>query len=292
MYQPVSAFQDKRFNIYRLSQYVLLLSISDHRLRIACIEQDTNRCLVMEAYQIRSSSSAIPLLTKLQKIFQVHPFIATAGWKKVIVIFENEWYTLLPTPLYQADHAADYLKLTTDIDHQELSCYHHHTGLNTTVVFAMHTAIVDWLKNGYQSKDFQVIHQASALITSTHFYLSIKKLIAEATVLVVAEGEMMHITVMEQTKLVYYNRFRYDSSDEFLQYILIVMYTLALTPEFHPVLLAGSIAKNSIAHQKIGSYIRHVSFIEKPSHLQLAWNLKKELLTHYFELLNFYPVVQ
>jgi hypothetical protein len=119
-----------------------------------------------------------------------------------------------------------------------------------------------------------------------------KKLVTGAIVLVVAENNVMHITAMDQGKLLYYNRFVYTSSDEFLQYILIVMYTLALTPEFHPVVLAGSITKNSIAHRKIRSYIRHVSFIERPPHLQLAWNLKNDLLTNYFELLNFYPALE
>ncbi len=292
MYQPVSAFQDKRFNIYKLNQYALLLSISEHRLRIACIEHGTNRCLLLEAYQIENITSSAYLLIELQKFFQEHPFIATVGWRKVVVIFENERYTLIPTHLYQEGYAADYLKLTVDIVQQEVGYYHHHTELGTTVVFAIDAAIVDWLKNGYQSKDFRVIHQASALITSTHFYLYRKQLVAEAAVLVIADSNVMHITVMDQAKLVYYNRFAYNSSDEFLQYILIVMYTLALTPEFHQVILGGSIARNSVAHQKICSYIRHVSFIERPPHLQLAWALKKELLTNYFELLNFYPAVE
>lgn len=291
MYQPVSAFQDKRFNIYKLHQYVLLISIGDYRLRIACIEHGTNRCLLLEAYQIEKTTSSASLLVELQHFFQGHPFIATVGWRKVVVVFENGQYTLVPTSLYQEDYAADYLKLAVDTDQQGISYYHHHTDLGTTVVFAVDSYIVDWLKQGYQSKEFYVIHQASALIISTHFYLHKKKLAANPTVLVVAEEHVMHIIVMEQAKLVYYNRFAYNSSDELLQYILIVMYTLALTPEFHPVILTGSITKNSVAHKKIGSYIRYVSFIEKPPHLQLAWTLKSELLTSYFELLNFYPAL-
>lgn len=292
MYQPVSTFQDKRFNIYKLNQYALLISVGDYRVRIACIEHGTNRCLLLEAYQIENVTSSASLLIELQKFFREHPFIATVGWRKVVVIFENGRYTLIPTPLYQEGYAADYLKLAVDTDQQDVRYYHHDTDLGTTVVFGIDTATIDWLKDGYQSKDFHVIHQASALITSIHFYLYMKKLVAEATVLVVAEDNMMHITVMDQAKLIYYNRFAYNSSDEFLQYILIVMYTLALTPEFHPVILAGSIARNSVAHKKISSYIRHVSFIERPPHLQLAWAFKNELLTNYFELLNFYPAVE
>lgn len=292
MYQPVSTFQDKRFNIYQLSHYILLLSIGDDRLRIACIEYGTNRCLLLQTYQIKRDTASSPLLVVVQQLFREHPFVGTVGWKKVIVIFENEQYTLLPTHLYQDKYAAHYLKLAVGIGQQDVRCYHYDNDLGVTVVFAIETALVDWLKNGYQSKEFYVIHQASALVTSTHFYLNTKKLVAEATVLVVAEDNVMHITVMDQAKLLYYNRFEYNSSDEFLQYILIVMYTVALKPSFHQVILAGSITKNSVAHKKIRSYIRHVSFIEKLPHIQLIWWCRKALLTNYFELLNFYPAVE
>jgi len=287
MYQPVISVKDKRFSVYRLGQYYLLISIGSNRLRISCVDQVSSRCLLMEAYQIDADNST-QYLTILQQLFREHPFIATSAWKKVVLCFENQQYTLVPSALFQENNSADYLKLAVDIADQAVKhCIH--TDLGLAVVFAVDESIANWLQKGYTAEHCCIIHQANSLIAGTAAYIQAKKLYAEAKVFVLAESGHMHITVVEKSQLLYYNRFAYNSSDEFLQYILIVMYTLALNPGVHEVILAGSVVKNSLVHKKMRNYIRHVSFSEKPPYLKFSWSFKKDLIINYFDLVNLYP---
>ena len=94
---------------------------------------------------------------------------------------------------------------------------------------------------------------------------------------------------MEKSQLLYYNRFTYHSSDEFLQYILIVMYALALNPAVHEVIVAGNMVRDSLVHKKMRNYIRYVSFSNTPPYLKFGWSFKKSLIANHFDLLNFYP---
>jgi hypothetical protein len=241
----------------------------------------------MEAYQIDADNST-QYLSILQQLFHEHPFIASSAWKKVALCFENQRYTLVPNALFQERNSADYLKLAVDMSDQAVK-YCIHTDLDLAVVFAVDSDIVNWLQNGYTMEHCCITHQANSLIAGTVTYMQAKKLHAEPRVFVLAEPEYMHITVVEKSQLLYYNRFAYSSSDEFLQYILIVMYTLALNPGMHEVIIAGNVVKNSLIHRKMRNYIRRVSFSEKPPYLKFGWSFKKDWIANYFDLVNFYP---
>ena len=287
MYKSIISIKDKRFSVYRLNQYYLLVSIGNNRLRLTSIDQESDRCLLMEAYQIDSGSPSAYLVT-LKQLFQEHPFLATSAWRKVAICFENQKYTLVPIPLFQEKNSIDYLKLAVNIENESARyCLHPH--LNIAVVFAVDDPVAAWLQKGYHPDHCHIVHQASSLIEGAIGYANAKKLSLEPRVFVLAETDYMHITVIEKSQLLYYNRFAYSSSDEFLQYILIVMYTLALDPSIHEVIVAGNVVKNSLVYRKMRNYIRYVSFSDIPPHLKFSWSFKKSFIINYFDLLNFYP---
>ncbi|OJW66756.1 MAG: hypothetical protein BGO68_00260 [Candidatus Amoebophilus sp. 36-38] len=241
----------------------------------------------MEAYQIDSSSPSAYLDT-LKQLFQEHPFLATSAWRQVAICFENQQYTLVPIPLFQEKSSIDYLKLAVNIENESVK-YCLHPDLNIAVVFGVDAAVATWLQKGYTQDHCHILHQASSLIEGTIGYANAKKMGVEPKVFVLAEMDHMHITVIEKSQLLYYNRFAYNSSDEFLQYILIVMYTLALNPNVHEVIVAGNVVKNSLVYKKMRNYIRYVSFSDIPPHLKFGWSFKKSFIINYFDLLNFYP---
>jgi hypothetical protein len=287
MYQSIISIKDKRFSVYRINHYYLLISIGSNRLRIACIDPEASRCLLMEAYQIDATTSS-EYFTILKQLFQEHPFLATSAWKKVVICFENQQYTLVPTSLFQEENSIDYLKLAVDVETQSVK-YCLHTDLDVSIVFAVDPVIANWLQNGYNKDHTYIVHQANSIIASTTSYLNAKKLGGGPKVFVLAETGYMHITVMEKSQLLYYNRFVYNSSDEFLQYILIVMYSLALNPALNEVILAGNVVKDSLVYKKMRNYIRYIYFSDKPPYLKFSWSFKKSIIANYFELVNFYP---
>ena len=288
MYQSIIAIKDRRFSIYQINKYYLLISIGNTQLKISCFDPVENRCLLMEVYQIKSSNS-LEYLSALKELFQDHSFIAVSIWKKVCICFENQQYTLVPTSLFQEKNKEDYLKLAvSEIAQQTVkSCMHMNLGV--TVVFAVDLNIVNWLQTGYKSENCVIIHQASSLIAGVTSYLQAKKLTVESKVFVWIETNYIHITVLKNSQLLYYNRFFYTSSDELLQYILIVMSSLKLNPNLQEVILTGNITKSSLAYKKVCNYIRYVSFSKNPSYFKFGWVFKKDVCMNYFDILNLYP---
>jgi len=292
MFQNILSIQDKRFNLSQLSQYCLLMSLGSNSLRICCIEQATARCLLLESYQLEEQWNNVnDYLEALKQFFKKRTFVGNNDWKKVVVFYENQKYTLVPTALFDAHSRIDYLNLVT-CNAGNITQYCTHNSLGITVIFGANPLIVNYLQNTYQqiTKYYQA-HQANSLIAGSIFYLNAKNEDKAPIVIVFSDKIHLHISVTAHTNLLYYNRFAYSTSDEFLQYILIVMHALALEPTKTPVILAGNVIKHSLTHKKMLNYIRYVSFSTPTSYLKFSWRFKNDILIHFFDMLNFYPTI-
>lgn len=287
MYKPIHAFLDNRFNIQQQHEYDLIISLSEGSVRFIGMG-DAKVCLLAEAYDLQNIHAQDAELLKVQKIFHDHPLIAKGSWRKILCIIANQWYTLVPTPLYIKESIADYLRLAVDFVQEEMSLRAHKTEYNATVVFAIYSAMIDWLNDIYPSQNLCIIPQSSAIITSAQFYLHAKKLTSIPQVFVVTERMHMDITFIDHTNLIYYNRFEYATGDDWIQNILTVMHALALKPEVNRVILAGYIVKNSVVYKKLCAYVRNIAFVEKPNALRMRCSSKQENFIHYFELFNAY----
>eukprot|EP01132_Coremiostelium_polycephalum_P000714 gene714-885_t len=237
MYHPVVSVKDKRFSIYKIESYCLLISIGQNRLRISCMDRVTNRCLLVESYRMEVANS-VDYLHALQQLFKAHAFLAASSWQRVTLCFENQHYTLIPAALFQAKNTAEYLQYAIDVGgHKTAHCIH--TDLGLAIAFAIDDKIEHWLRSEYVPEKCYTVHQASSLIAGSVAYMKNKKSRTTTSVFVCVETAHLHITVVEKDKLLYYNRFAYGSSDDLLQYILVVMYTLALDPGVHSVIALG-----------------------------------------------------
>ncbi len=287
MYTPIHTFQDKRFNIHHQHEYDLIISFNEDSIRLICMA-DPHTCLAAETYVFPNSTPANGPLPQLQSFFQAYPFMANSAWSTVTCIIANPWYTLIPTAFYKKAFIADYLRLSGDCLQADMRFCDAQIDSHTTVLFAIHKAMRDWLNTTYLPNQLCITHQTNAIIISVQFYLRVNKLTRTPHVCVVTQGKYMYITVMHHDNLVYYNSFEYHTGDEWLQYILTVMHTLALNPKANHVLLTGDIAKNTVIYKKLRAYIRHLDCMEQPQPFHTKAARNQTWPSHYFELLNFY----
>lgn len=281
-YQPILSIKDKRFTIYQLQQYHLIISLSNTHLRICCMDQLSNRCLFLETYTLQADTIAATMQA-IEQFWQAHPLLAMKAWHTITLCVENQQYTLVPKPLFQEKDAVAYLNLAATRNHHTVKHTIHHS-LDLVVAFGLQPLLCDWFQTTYKKNTFYIIHQASSLIAGVSAYIKAKNLKPVPQLFVVASPTHVHITALERAKLCYYNQFAYANSDELLQYILIVMYTLGLDPGSQEIILGGHITKNSLTHRKLQNYIRKVTFSDQMPNLKFGWSFKKRLLTQYFDL--------
>jgi hypothetical protein len=284
--QSQFSFQDKRFNLAKTTHYHLAILLGSHNLRLCAIDQLSNRCLLIESYnlQINDASSYIQVI---QALWEKHHCLNNKSWNQVTLSIANQKYTLIPQTLFQAQAAETYLNLVTDISHHT-ALYHIHTQLGLVVAFAVEPQLLDWFQTTYPQNQLLTIHQGGSLIAGNMIYYHTKKLSKDPQVFAHIETDCIHITILTKTQLLYYNRLPYQDSDEMLQYLLIAMYTLGLDPSKQELLISGHMFKNSLEHRKFKNYIRQVTFSAPPPQLKFGWMLDKSIFRYHFDLLNIY----
>ena len=265
-YHPLLTVRDKSFSTAALSQYHLSICVNDASLKVSCVNPTTTQCLLLEAYGL----TAEPIqqqLTAIEQLYQDHPLLGAKGWSTVTLCISNQQYTLIPKEVVQENTVADYLKFTCPVD-SDIIKYFTHPSLNLTVAFAIESLLFNWFQKTYQQSSLHTIHQANSLIEATLTYLRGSSSSLLPQLLTFVEKNHLHIIIIQKAKLLYYNRFEYTNSDEFLYYILSVMHTRQLDPGFHKVILGGDINKGTTAYRKARNYIRKLSFIGKPPYLK------------------------
>jgi hypothetical protein len=283
-YQCLLAVKDKRFKVATLAQYHLSIYVSDTCFKISCVNPTTTQCLLLEVYKLAYGRSH-ERVQAIEQLYQDHPLLVAGNWSAVTLCIGNQQYTLIPKEFFQEEKLAYYLCFTCPIGSEAIKHFTH-PHLNMTVAFAVDPWLLNWFQVTYDKTQPHTIHQASSLIQGAWAYLREKKLSLLPTVLVFVEFNYLHITVMQKSKLLYYNKFEYTNSDELLYYILIVMRTLKLDTSLHEVILGGNITKSSLAYSKACNYIRKLTCISAPPYLKFSSVFTREIMHAHLDVLS------
>jgi hypothetical protein len=282
-FQPKLSFQDRQFNRAKLQHYHLAIAVDNHNLRICGLELLSNKCLFIEAYTLYVSNT----LQAIQAIWKNHSFLNNPSWNQVTLSIANQQYTLIPQPLFQPTATDLYLKLATNVSHDE-ALYYTHTNLGIIVAFAIEPQLLAWFQKTYPENQLLIIHQANTLIAGNSIYYHAKNLKRELQFFLHIETNNIHITVLSENQLFYYNKFLYQDSDEVLRYLLLVMHTLQQDPKQQEVLVSGNMVKNSLVYRQCKNYIRQVKLTTACQPFKLGWMVDKAILRHHFDLLHSY----
>ena len=283
-YQRFFIFTDKRFDVAALPQYHLSIYINNQYIKVGCVNPTTKQCLFIEQYKL-AHQYANQRIQAMGQLYQDHPILGRQGWSAVTLCVGNQQYTLVPQSLFQEKQITDYLYCTCPIG-SNVARHFTHVSFGTTVAFAIDPLLLNWFQATYKNTQLHTIHQASSLIQGTWTYVKSKKSSALPKVTVFVEPSNLHITVIQENKLVYYNRFAYTTCDELLYYILIVMHTLQLDTSSHEVILGGHIRKRSSAYRKVRHYIRRVTLMGKLPYLKFSKNFPPKVMTTYLDVLS------
>ncbi|MCU0318001.1 MAG: DUF3822 family protein [Amoebophilaceae bacterium] len=285
-YQCLLAVRDKTLNITTLPECHLSIHISGTCFKVSCVNLVTTQCMLLEVYRL-AYGHAYQRVRSIEQLYQDHPLLVANNWSAVTLCIDNQQYTLIPQQLFQEKNGADYLGLACPISTNEIRHFTH-VSLNVTVAFAMDPCLINWFQATYHQARLYTIHQANALIKSTHTYLQRIRASTLPIVLVFVEERYLYITVMGKSMLYYYNRFQYTHSDEWLRYILIVMHTLKLDTSLHTVILGGKVTKSAPAYKKARNYIRKLTLMGRPPYLKSRSIFSKEMMGSHLDVLSTY----
>ena len=285
-YKLSNSVKDSRLETENLAKYHLSFQVNFELFRICVIDGESNRCLFLEDYKLFDIYTTSDLLDQLDILFEDHVLIKAGFWKSITLGIKNTQFSLVPESLFERDYLKEYLILNTTLDRETDEEYHFFKQKQTEAinVFATNNRLTDWFRKTYPLKQIRVIHHTSSMIEGILLQKDLAP--AEKSVYIQVEQYFLTITVKQGKKLIFCNSFTFNTSEDFVYFILFVFDQLELNPEKCPVIVFGEITHDSESFSKLYKYIRNLSFGSKPEFIRFGYQFDEVFDHRYFDLYN------
>lgn len=251
----------------KLSHLELSIQLSLSGLSFCILNSDSKTITFLKEFRFEKRLNPLEVLDELKTIFK-NEVTLNNNFDQVTIIHDNELATLVPKPLFNKNHLADYLKFNSKILKTDFIAYDTITENNSANVYVPYININNFIYDKFGTFTFK--HLSSVLIESI---LQIEKDSTSTKVYVNVSFDHFEIVVLDKNDLLLSNSFVYNSKEDFIYYILFTLEQLNLDTETIELVFIGDIALNNDLYTIAYKYIRNLSlgsrydifdFSEKP----------------------------
>ena len=176
------------------------------------------------------------------------------------VLHNTPLFALIPQPLYGGkDEMLDYLKYSIDINNvaPETVEIDKILSVETVNAYVPNILVNNALLSYYGRFDYQ--HFATSLLK---MFLKHYSSHALEVMYIYAEVGSFYFVVFRNKKLYYFNRFSYETIEDFLYYILFSIEQLDIDTEQVPIYITGEVDPTALFYSKVKYYVRHIYLIK------------------------------
>ncbi|TPE46000.1 DUF3822 family protein [Pontibacter mangrovi] len=281
-YRLSHRIEDEAFSLTQASQCNLYIALSQKAIRLAVVNLERNKFVVLEDYELITVFSPLQVGEQLRLIAQENPLFDQQNWKNVRVSVSNPHFTLVPETLYDPAHQLDYLRLHSDLNPQldDVMCFRH-GGLEAINIFALDNGLHEALREVFTEDNLQVVHLTSSFIRSV---LHQSPRMPLRSMFAFVERNFVTLLVVGPTGLEFCNIFQYVSPEDFIYYIIFIMQEQKMNPEQETLTVWGDITHDSALFHILQKYIRHIKLGKKPSDAEYSYKFHDLFEHRYFEL--------
>lgn len=200
------------------------------------------------------------------------------NFNKIQVIHDNEVQTLVPSALFEEANLSDYLKFNAKIFKNDFITYDAITNQEIMSVYVPYVNVNNYIFEKFGS--FEYKHSSTIIIDKV---LQIEKNIKEKSLYVNVEKSNIDVLLISSNSLLFYNKFNYNTKEDFIYFILFTIEQLELNPEKLNCKFLGSILNDDELFKIAYKYIRNVSIVSFKK-----MNYFKDKNTKHFTILNSY----
>jgi len=241
-------------NLEILTNLRLSIQVSLNGLSFCVLDESTNSITHLEQIGFNKKLTPFELLDRIKNIFKNHKVLKNT-FNTVNVIYVNELSALVPKPLFDEDHMADYLKFNSKILKSDFIAFDDIAANDSVNVYVPYVNINNFIYEKFGA--FSYKHFSTILIENI---LKIEKNTAKPKMYISISKVHFEIIVVQKGKLLFYNMFDYSSKEDFIYYILFTIEQLKLNPETIEVFLLGDINEEHELFKIAYKYIRFVDF--------------------------------
>lgn len=281
-FQKHTSFFDKSFSDLKTSDYQLFLQVSKNGLSYTIFNPETNTFIGIESYMFNDIYNDYSLLTPLQALLN-QTTILQKNFKKIVVSYVNNRATLIPKPIFQANNLKVYHQFNFAQQDEDIFKSDFLINLSAYNVYS----IPDYIVNAFNNLSNVVFHHFSTALIESSLLLAKKSktpVIVEVHVL----PNSFQITVVKNQQLELYNTFNYQTSEDFIYYLLFVLNQLNIKNDETTIRLTGEVDKNSAIYDMLFKYIKTIEFCELPNDLNYSYVFEQTQKHYHYSLFNLY----
>lgn len=277
---PNISFLDKSYQEDLSSSYMLLLQLSDYRLAYTIFNSARNKFIGLGSEDIHIGED-MTLASALEEIIHRTP-ILTRFYKKVFIAYSGLHNTLIPLALFDEAKLENYFRFNHALTENSSILYDKLKNTTTANIYSMPGDLEKTLIKFWPG--IKLFHFSTVLIESLG--INFKHLTNNNMVFVNLREDSFDVIYYKQSKLEFYNLFRYKTKEDFIYFLLAAIEQQGLNPESVELILSGAIEKEYQLYDMIYRYIRHSAFIEINNTFEYAHVLDDVKHHQYYGLYN------
>ncbi len=251
-YKPLISLVDESFDSTSSENYHLSIELSAVNLSYAILDSVKNKYLLLQVYSFQKTLSDEQLASELKYMVQGDTLLRLKFKSTSLSIFTSK-FTFVPCALFDTHLTNKYLEFNTSLSESEVILSETIRNFDTQCVYSVNKALLNSLQELFPTA--HILHTFSSILSviSSSF-----KHVSGKNVIVHLQQTHFEVIVLEDKKLIFANLFSYQTSEDFLYYLLFVFEQLKLNPENIELLLLGEVEKNSAIYSILNKYVRHV----------------------------------
>ncbi|MCC6690856.1 MAG: DUF3822 family protein [Bacteroidia bacterium] len=278
--KQVLSLVDDLFDGRQTKAYRLAIQLGSDGMWAGVWDDVYNKILAVERFAFQNAHNA-NILSSLAGSAIRQPTILTYPYKQTSLGIVNTKSTLVPNALFDAGEKEALLKFNHPLEDGELVSIDSLSNLDAKNIYACPQVIVQQFKELYTM--LKIVHYSSPLIEQL---LLSNKHNNKIKVVLHVRPETFDVIVIDSGKLLFYNVFNWQTSEDLIYYLLFVFEQLKLNPESTPVELLGDIDKNSSHYTMLLKYIRTIRFGSRPEALEYSAKISSLPRQNYYGLFS------
>ncbi len=237
--------------------------------------------LLMRSYAFVSGMSGLNQISDALKDIYINDELLKQPYRTVKLGILNQRNTLVPSDLFVAEKKEVYLKnVVADLENDTLNF----DILKPLGMVNLYAANTDFINQIYGYFPNAKIHHAATSLILGHRKIAENRT-GRQICLNVRQG-LLQISLFDNKELLFYNSFIYQSSQDFIYYVMLVFDQFQLKPEGNTVHISGQIIQDSEIYHLLFRYIRHLEMMPVPDYYKFGKKRTEIEEYQYFDLFS------
>lgn len=237
---------------------------------------------LLREYGLRSAFDAPQeRVEELETLLRSDPNLRQS-YRNIRVGLITALHTLLPNRLFNPDEKSTYLQQLTSIDEAEVKVLSDDLhGAAIQNVYAYPAVVVDFFRRAFPG--CRLLHGGSAFLQACRAlagYLDGDQLFLHVW------STHLQIVLFQNKHLQYFNVFSYQSTKDFMYFVMLIVRQFKLDPEAVQTHLSGQIARDTEIYRLLPRFLRQVELLAPPAYLRIGPALREAPAHRYYDLFS------